>query len=761
MIRLSVSALLCVSLWHSTRVVVQGFVPALMIRDATLLLPGEPSAQHHHHHHHHRGPSRIQRPVAGREPLASSSLFFGRGGVPGSSATPTCLSAVPPNMIVVPDWTNAPLWTFFLQTLIATGVPALVTALVLAFAASLLRGKNRRGRGGKYDNDDDPEVFDDPNSPVAALYNDLYGDQAAASQKERRLLSRLFLGGGGGRGGSGGRRGRDTDNPLPTNVGVPGQEFLKLTHLNRQYDSYQFSLTSATQSRAAAASQYRQSSLQRALHKSLWNLTLPEWQELQELEQDLLHKSTRLYADWRDATQQVTEIRLDYALQLLGLESVYQLDPNPTSGDDDPTVGNATGVAMVQNVTVGTGGGFGGYPHKPTERTAAAVSKATASLRSQASKLEKELAALEWEFIGQVLRIAGPSRAASVRTALLGDASTRGTIPGRLVLELQERPLTAVLNDADPNSNGGRPRKPVLYVCRFPGDTTASQVDSLREEVTAITRAAQSGDEALVILQTGGGTVTGYGLAASQLARLKAKLRLTVAVEQVAASGGYMMCCVADKIVASPFAVLGSIGVISDIPNVYERLKKEGIEFQTVTAGKYKRTLTPTKKVTKDDYDKTKADIEDVYTLFRNFVAENRPQLNIDEVATGETWFGKDALERQLCDEIKPVDDVLTEYVDAGFDVFEVEYSPPPEESSPLSQLFPRGTTTSMTWPSSVGGSDDRGWVRNAVRWMVRTVASEVQAEFGAAAAAAMSEPPLEQRFVAQSDRADQVRTES
>ena len=112
-------------------------------------------------------------------------------------------------------------------------------------------------------------------------------------------------------------------------------------------------------------------------------------------------------------------------------------------------------------------------------------------------------------------------------------------------------------------------------------------------------------------------------------------MKLTIVVEQVAASGGYMMCCVADKIVSSPFAVLGSIGVITDIPNVYDRLKKEGIEFQTVTAGKYKRTITPTKKVTKEDFDKTQEDVEGILTLFKQFVHQNRPSLAIDEVATG------------------------------------------------------------------------------------------------------------------------------
>merc|ERR1711966_522468 len=175
--------------------------------------------------------------------------------------------------------------------------------------------------------------------------------------------------------------------------------------------------------------------------------------------------------------------------------------------------------------------------------------------------------------------------------------------------------------------------------------------------VTGVVRNARPGDEALVVLQSGGGTVTGYGLAAGQLVRLKEKgLKLTIAVEQVAASGGYMMSCVADRIVASPFAVIGSIGVISEVPNVYERLKEEGIEFQTVTAGKFKRTLTPTKKVTKQDLAKSTEDIEDIFQLFRGWVKENRPQLDIDPAA----------LERGLCDEIKTVDDVVLDYIAEG-----------------------------------------------------------------------------------------------
>merc|ERR1719253_307147 len=254
-----------------------------------------------------------------------------------------------------------------------------------------------------------------------------------------------------------------------------------------------------------------------------------------------------------------------------------------------------------------------------------------------------------------------------------------------------------------------------VFVLDFFGDVQASQAAQLREEVTGLLRSAKKerGDEVILRLNTGGGTVTGYGLAAAQLTRIKAAgLPLTICVEQVAVSGGYMMACVADKIVASPFAVLGSIGVISDVPNVYERLKKEGIEFQTITAGKYKRTVTPTKLVTKEDLKKSKEDIEEILTLFKGFVHENRPSLDIDKVATGETWFGTQALDRGLCDEIGTADDVLVDFVDQGYDVYDIKYAPQPDGPASLLAGLPIG--------QSDGGG---GLIGGAVRWAVRSVA--------------------------------------
>jgi len=217
---------------------------------------------------------------------------------------------------------------------------------------------------------------------------------------------------------------------------------------------------------------------------------------------------------------------------------------------------------------------------------------------------------------------------------------------------------------------------------------TASQVAGLRQEVTAVLRKADvaRGDEVVLVLNTGGGTVTGYGLAAAQLTRLKKfGVKLTVCVEQVAASGGYMMACVADELLCAPFAVIGSIGVITEQPNVYERLSKEGVSFSTVTAGKFKRTLTPTKKLDAADLAKLKEDIEQILVLFQGFVKEQRPTLDIEKVATGETWLGPDALSNGLVDGLTTVDEVLNTHVDEGREVYSIKYEDGPK--SPLAAL--------------------------------------------------------------------------
>ncbi|HDM8068100.1 protease SohB [Vibrio harveyi] len=203
-------------------------------------------------------------------------------------------------------------------------------------------------------------------------------------------------------------------------------------------------------------------------------------------------------------------------------------------------------------------------------------------------------------------------------------------------------------------------REPHLFVLDFNGSIDAKEVDSLREEITAVLAVAREGDEVLLRLESGGGMVHGYGLASSQLDRIKAAgLPLTISVDKVAASGGYMMACVADKIVSAPFAIVGSIGVIAQIPNFNKLLKKHDIEYEQLTAGEYKRTLTMFGENTDKARDKFKQELEETHVLFKDFIRERRPDLELEKVATGEHWFGTQAKELGLVDEISTSDDLV------------------------------------------------------------------------------------------------------
>ena len=214
-----------------------------------------------------------------------------------------------------------------------------------------------------------------------------------------------------------------------------------------------------------------------------------------------------------------------------------------------------------------------------------------------------------------------------------------------------------------------------VFVLNFHGDIRAAAVASLREEVTAVLTSAQPEDEVIVRLESAGGMVHGYGLAAAQLLRLRDRqIKLTVAVDKVAASGGYMMACVADRIVAAPFAILGSIGVIAQLPNFNRLLKKHDVDFEQFMAGEHKRTVTLFGENTDKGRQKFQEEIEDVHTLFKDFVKNHRPQLDLERVATGEHWFGARALECRLVDELRTSDDVLLD-ASASADLYEITYT--------------------------------------------------------------------------------------
>jgi len=213
-----------------------------------------------------------------------------------------------------------------------------------------------------------------------------------------------------------------------------------------------------------------------------------------------------------------------------------------------------------------------------------------------------------------------------------------------------------------------------IFVLNFKGDMRASAVESLREEVSAVVAVATATDEIVVCLENAGGVVHDHGLGASQLERIKDhNVPLTVIVDKVAASGGYLMASVANKIIAAPFAIVGSIGVLAQVPNFNRFLEERGIDFEQVTAGKYKRTLTMFGKNTDADREKNKQDLEEVHTLFKGAVTEHRPALDIERVATGEYWYGTRALELGLVDEVGSSDDYLMRRV-AEAQIFAITY---------------------------------------------------------------------------------------
>lgn len=199
-----------------------------------------------------------------------------------------------------------------------------------------------------------------------------------------------------------------------------------------------------------------------------------------------------------------------------------------------------------------------------------------------------------------------------------------------------------------------------LFVLDFDGDIRASAVESLRHEISAILTVANDQDEVLLRLESPGGMVHSYGLASSQLQRLRDKgIPLTIAIDRVAASGGYMMACIGNQLLAAPFAIIGSIGVVAQMPNFHRLLKKHDVDVELHTAGEFKRTLTMVGENTEEGRKKFIEELEETHQLFKEFVSENRPSLDIESIATGEVWYGRRALDKGLIDGISTSDDYL------------------------------------------------------------------------------------------------------
>lgn len=284
-------------------------------------------------------------------------------------------------------------------------------------------------------------------------------------------------------------------------------------------------------------------------------------------------------------------------------------------------------------------------------------------------KAKEEQRALEEEAREKAKKEAKKAAMAAAKAAENGSKPTEPEEPSG---EAQVAELFAAANAAEAEYRAfrGRHHKPRLFVLSFKGEVQAEEVSDLSKEITATLALIDKGDEILVKLESPGGVIDGYGLGASQLKRIRDRnIPLTVAVDKVAASGGYMMACIGNKIVAAPFSEIGSIGVVAQIPNVHRFLKKHDVDVDILTAGKYKRTMTMLGENTEEGRQKFIEELNEAHRLFKAFVHEHRPQVDIEKIATGEYWFGTQARELNLVDEIATSDDIILDAMDTK-DVF-------------------------------------------------------------------------------------------
>lgn len=242
----------------------------------------------------------------------------------------------------------------------------------------------------------------------------------------------------------------------------------------------------------------------------------------------------------------------------------------------------------------------------------------------------------------------------------------RNLLKAHTMTKTERKDLKKKLKEETKQSESkSRTHEKKIYLIDFEGDTKASAVENLREEITAVLTSATPEDEVIVRVESPGGVVHGYGLAASQLLRVREKnIPLTVCVDKVAASGGYLMSVTANKIMSAPFAIVGSIGVVAQVPNFHRILKKHDVDVKEYTAGEFKRTVSLLGEITPKGEEKFRQQLEETHVLFKSFVQKYRPQLNLAEVATGEYWYGEQAITLGLVDEIRTSDDYLMSLAD-------------------------------------------------------------------------------------------------
>ncbi len=417
------------------------------------------------------------------------------------------------NVVANALMSDSSLKQYFLETLISVGVPAAVGTLVSVIIIKTAMGSSAKKR--------EYEDMMRQRAEQDELLSDLLVDNSSNNNNNGNWFSSF-------RGNNNRRSSKSSPKDQP--------QYFKVTPLHNMYRSYNYTMTSAISSTALANYQFQTSQYQQALDRIQPPITPQEWKDLQEEEEEYCKVALPLQQQIQQISSEIQELTL--------------MNFNNTSDKNGFFSGLSIPGLSKDNSTM----------------------KSDGKLWSQYMSLQKEMVQLDLEFQTALLEILGTSEERINSVQLL----TSKVLPGAV---LGKRPLERIFQT--PSADG---KKKTVYVIEFDGDVTASQVDNLREEVSSIlvkedaNKNEDRNMEVVVKLSSPGGTVTGYGLAAAQLTRLRDRnIPLTICVEQVAASGGYMMCCVGNRIVASPFAVLGSIGVISDLPNFYQRLKQEGM----------------------------------------------------------------------------------------------------------------------------------------------------------------------------------------
>lgn len=229
-------------------------------------------------------------------------------------------------------------------------------------------------------------------------------------------------------------------------------------------------------------------------------------------------------------------------------------------------------------------------------------------------------------------------------------------------------------------------KKSRSYVLQFKGDIKASGVDNLKECINAVLTVATKDDEVILDLESPGGMVHGYGLVASQIQRLKdAGIQVTICVDKIAASGGYMIACLADKIIAAPFSIIGSVGVVASVPNFNKLIKKNDVDYYQMTAGRYKRTMSLFGEITEEAKQKFKEELEETHVLFKNHIKKFRPKVDVEAIATGEHWYGTRAQELAMIDELGTLDSYVFQQTSQRL-VLEVSHVPKKTVAQKLSE---------------------------------------------------------------------------